>query len=65
MKMQEKIYTYIKERNIHLDELSALSGIPKKRLERIFEKGECSMEVDEYVAVCSALSLPVEYFTAG
>lgn len=63
MKIQQKLYTYISDRNISLKELSGRTGISEKRLMNIFVKEECELAVDEYVAVCGALELPVDYFS--
>lgn len=65
MKMHKKLYKYIKTNNIPIKDISEATGITELRLNAIFDKNECEMYVDEYIAVCNALKLPVGYFSVN
>ncbi|MDY3032133.1 MAG: hypothetical protein SOS24_10355 [Clostridia bacterium] len=63
MKIHKRLYTYIKSKNISMSEISSVSGISEKRLRRIFAEEECEMALEEYVALCKAVGVPIDYFT--
>lgn len=62
MKIHQRLYEYINDHNISIKEISARTGISKKRLDKIFLKEECDMALDEYIAVCDAIDVALDYF---
>lgn len=62
MKIGEKVGEYIKAQGISIPELAKTAGLKERRVTDIIS-GKTEFETKDYIAICRALMVGLDYFT--